>query len=145
MIKLSIICNLYHLIIFSSYFNKYVSCDDNQINDNNNDDDDNGNHNSVITFPDLTTLQCDLIIKKHSKIHGVGIYAGRNYKRGEVVERCISVSIPQDKGMLVSYESYSTCCHCICIYLYILIYIYRFIYILYVYISSLIIIHHHHQ
>jgi len=121
MIKLSIICNLYHLIIFSSYFNKYVSCDDNQINDNNNDDDDNGNHNSVITFPDLTTLQCDLIIKKHSKIHGVGIYAGRNYKRGEVVERCISVSIPQDKGMLVSYESYSTCCHCICIYLYLYI------------------------
>jgi hypothetical protein len=97
MIKLLIICNLYHLVIFSSYFNKYILCDDDQINNDYNDDD-NENHNSVITFPNLTTLQCDLIIKKHSKIHGVGIYAGRNYKQGEVVERCISVSIPNDKG-----------------------------------------------
>jgi hypothetical protein len=98
MIKLSIICNLFHLIIFSSYFNKYnILCDDNQINHDNNEND-NKNLNSIITFPNLTTLQCDLIIKKHSKIHGVGIYAGRNYKRGEVVERCISISIPNDKG-----------------------------------------------
>jgi hypothetical protein len=97
-IKLLIISTLYHLVIFSSYFNKYILCDDDQINNDNVNDDDNENHNSVITFPDLTTLQCDLIIKKHSKIHGVGIYAGRNYKQGEVVERCISVSIPNDKG-----------------------------------------------
>ena len=79
----------------SLQLNSIVAFDDNQINNDNNndDDDDNENHISVITFPDLTTLLCDLIIKKHSKIHEVDIYAGRNYKRGEVVERCISVSI----------------------------------------------------
>lgn len=102
MIKMLMIFNLYHFILFSSYFNKYILCDDNQINIENNDHNDNNDniddHNTVITFPNLTTLQCDLIIKKHSKIHGVGIYAGRNYKRGEVVERCISISIPHDKG-----------------------------------------------
>jgi hypothetical protein len=43
-------------------------------------------------------LDCPLILKKHSKFDGVGVYAGRDYKAGEVVERCVTVSIPRSKS-----------------------------------------------
>jgi len=43
-------------------------------------------------------LDCPLLLKKHSKFDGVGVYAGRDYKAGEVVERCVTVSIPRSKS-----------------------------------------------
>jgi len=41
---------------------------------------------------------CDLLLKKHTNIHGIGVYANRNFNRGEVVERCIAVIIPSDRN-----------------------------------------------
>jgi hypothetical protein len=42
-------------------------------------------------------LDCPLILKQHSKIDGLGVYAGKDYKAGEVVERCVAVSVPEEK------------------------------------------------
>ena len=50
--------------------------------------------------------QCDLQMKKHSKLDGVGIFAGRDYKKGEVVERCITITLPNDKSSSVLLENY---------------------------------------
>jgi hypothetical protein len=55
-------------------------------------------------------LDCPLILKKHAKIDGLGVYAGRDYKAGEVVERCVTVSIPQHKVCLCVYV-----CMCVCV------------------------------
>jgi len=41
---------------------------------------------------------CDLLLKKHTNIHGIGVYANRNFNRGEVVERCIAILIPSDRN-----------------------------------------------
>ena len=41
---------------------------------------------------------CDLVLNKHGTIHGIGVYANRNFNRGEVVERCIAVTIPSDRN-----------------------------------------------
>ena len=41
---------------------------------------------------------CDLLLKKHTNIHGIGVYANRNFNRGEVVERCIAILIPSNRN-----------------------------------------------
>lgn len=41
---------------------------------------------------------CELLLKKHTNIHGIGVYANRNFNRGEVVERCIAILIPSDRN-----------------------------------------------
>jgi len=42
-------------------------------------------------------LDCNLVPVTHSEIEGIGVLAGKNYKRGEIVERCIAVTIPNSK------------------------------------------------
>ena len=39
---------------------------------------------------DLSRLHCNLIQKFRPEIDGIGVFAGRNFTKGEVLERCIA-------------------------------------------------------
>lgn len=41
-------------------------------------------------------LACPLIQKHHRFLPGVGVFAGRNFIKGEVIERCITIELPAE-------------------------------------------------
>ena len=40
------------------------------------------------------SFRCNLVQKSHDRIDGVGVFAGRNFAEGEVIERSVTVVIP---------------------------------------------------
>lgn len=47
---------------------------------------------------DLIDPECDLLQKPHKFVSGTGIFAGRNFRKGEVLEKSLSVAVASTKS-----------------------------------------------
>jgi hypothetical protein len=44
-------------------------------------------------------IECPIEYKSHNLLNGIGVYAGKSYKKGEVIDRCIGFSIEDSVSM----------------------------------------------
>jgi hypothetical protein len=43
-------------------------------------------------------VDCNLVQKRHNYFDGIGVFAGRDYQEGEVVERCVTFPFPEHRA-----------------------------------------------